>query len=73
LGAVAELSTSPAPIHSITPPPQTKPNLQYTDNWDGSEYKGSPFNILTLLAFLFLAVPVAGLLFAKLTYGTLWG
>lgn len=45
----------------------------YTDNWDGSEYKGSPFNILTLLALLFVATPVAGLAFAKLTYGTLWG
>lgn len=45
----------------------------YTDNWDGSEYKGSSFNILTLLAALFFLVPVAGLVFAFLTYGELWG
>ncbi|KAI8475538.1 MAG: hypothetical protein J3K34DRAFT_404497 [Monoraphidium minutum] len=45
----------------------------YTDNWDGSEYKGSGFNILSLLAVLFVLTPVAGLAFAKLTYGTLWG
>lgn len=45
----------------------------YTDNWDGSEYKGSPFNILSLLAFLFVATPIAGLVFAYFTYGELWG
>jgi hypothetical protein len=27
----------------------------------------------TLLAALFVLTPVAGLVFAKLTYGTLWG
>lgn len=43
------------------------------DNWDGSEYKGSPFNILTLLGALFVLVPVAGLVVAYFTYGTLWG
>lgn len=45
----------------------------YTDNWDGSEYKGSPFNMLSLLAVLFVATPVAGLVFAYFTYGDLWG
>lgn len=45
----------------------------YTDNWDGSEYKGSPFNMLSLLAVLFVATPVAGLAFAYFTYGDLWG
>ncbi|GIL73741.1 hypothetical protein Vretimale_5380 [Volvox reticuliferus] len=45
----------------------------YTDNWDGSEYKGSPFNILTLVGALFILTPVAGLVFAYYTYGTLWG
>lgn len=45
----------------------------YTDNWAGSEYRGSPFNILTLLAALFFLVPIAGLAFAYFTYGDLWG
>lgn len=43
------------------------------DNWDGSEYKGSSFNILTLLGLLFVLVPVAGLAFAYQSYGVLWG
>jgi hypothetical protein len=42
-------------------------------NWDGSEYKGSSFNILTLLGLLFVLVPVAGLAFAYQSYGVLWG
>jgi hypothetical protein len=45
----------------------------YTDNWDGDQYKGSGFNILTLLAALFVLVPVGGLAFAYASYGTLWG
>ncbi|KAK9805148.1 hypothetical protein WJX72_001994 [[Myrmecia] bisecta] len=45
----------------------------YTDAWDGDKYKGSRFNILTLLALLFVLTPVAGLAFAYFTYGTLWG
>ncbi|KAG2444523.1 hypothetical protein HXX76_001270 [Chlamydomonas incerta] len=45
----------------------------YTDNWDGSEYKGSPFNILTLVGALFILTPVLGLWFAYATYGELWG
>ena len=45
----------------------------YTDNWDGSEYKGSGFNILTLLIALSVLVPAAGLAFAYWSYGTLWG
>ncbi|EFJ46909.1 hypothetical protein VOLCADRAFT_118018 [Volvox carteri f. nagariensis] len=45
----------------------------YTDNWDGSEYKGSPFNILTLVGALFILTPVAGLVFAFYSYGILWG
>jgi hypothetical protein len=44
-----------------------------SDAWEGSEYKGSPFNILTLLAALFLLVPIAGLAFAYQSYGVLWG
>ncbi|GLC34983.1 hypothetical protein PLESTB_001185500 [Pleodorina starrii] len=45
----------------------------YTDNWDGSEYKGSPYNILSLVGALFILTPVAGLVFAYYTYGILWG
>eukprot|EP00884_Botryococcus_braunii_P020014 jgi/Botrbrau1/6697/Bobra.0202s0034.1 len=45
----------------------------YTDNWEGSEYKGSSINILTVLIALFILVPVAGLAFAFATFGTLWG
>ncbi|KAG7672238.1 hypothetical protein NADE_000087 [Nannochloris sp. 'desiccata'] len=45
----------------------------YTDNWDGDVYKGSPVNILTILAAVSILVPVAGLVFAYQTYGVLWG
>ncbi|WIA39531.1 hypothetical protein OEZ86_005621 [Tetradesmus obliquus] len=45
----------------------------YTDNWDGSEYKGSKFNILTVLALLSILTPVLGLVFAYTTFGVLWG
>ena len=45
----------------------------YTDNWDGSEYKGSGFNILTLLALLAVLAPILGLFFAYQSYGELWG
>lgn len=45
----------------------------YTDNWDGSEYKGSPFNILTVIVVVSVLVPAAGLIFAFNTYGVLWG
>lgn len=36
----------------------------YTDNWDGDKYKGSPLNILTVLAAISVLVPVLGLIFA---------
>eukprot|EP00793_Prasinoderma_coloniale_P003341 PRCOL_00005976-RA len=45
----------------------------YTDNWDGSEYKGSKWNFATLLGVLFIATPLAGLAFAYFSYGVLWG
>jgi hypothetical protein len=38
--------------------------LLAADNWDGDVYKGTPFNILNLLIFLFVAVPLFGLIFA---------
>jgi hypothetical protein len=44
-----------------------------SDAWEGSEYRGSRWNILTLLAALFVLVPVLGLAFAYQTYGVLWG
>lgn len=45
----------------------------YTDNWDGSEYKGSNVNILTIILAVSVAVPALGLVFAYATFGTLWG
>lgn len=44
-----------------------------SDAWEGSEYKGGRWNILTFLAALFVLVPVLGLAFAYQTYGVLWG
>eukprot|EP00891_Asterochloris_glomerata_P002084 jgi/Astpho2/2084/Aster-00571 len=45
----------------------------YTDAWAGDKWKGSKFNILSLVVILFLLTPVAGLVFAYVTYGSLWG
>lgn len=45
----------------------------YTDNWAGSEYRGSGLNVLTVLLVVSVAVPALGLLFAFKTYGVLWG
>ena len=45
----------------------------YTDKWDGAEYKGSPVNILTVILAISVLVPLAGIIFATQTYGTLWG
>jgi hypothetical protein len=45
----------------------------YTDNWDGDVYKGSSFNILTVLIGIAVGVPVAGLIFAYTSYGVYWG
>lgn len=44
----------------------------YSANWQGDVYVGSRWNMLTLLMGLTFFVPVAGLLFAFLSYGTLW-
>ncbi|GAB5353787.1 hypothetical protein AAMO2058_000063900 [Amorphochlora amoebiformis] len=45
----------------------------YTDAWDGDRYKGSSFNILTVLVLVSVAAPVTGVVFALATYGKLWG
>jgi hypothetical protein len=45
----------------------------YTANWDGSEYKGSKFNILTVIALVSVLTPLLGLVFAYTTFGVLWG
>lgn len=45
----------------------------YTDNWDGDVYKGGKVNILSVLIAVSILAPLAGLLFALQTYGTLWG
>lgn len=44
----------------------------YTKNWQGDVYVGSNWNILTVLLALGFATPLLGLLFAFLSYGTLW-
>jgi hypothetical protein len=44
----------------------------YSANWQGDVYTGSNWNILSFLMALVILVPVAGLLFAWLSYGTLW-
>jgi hypothetical protein len=45
----------------------------YTANWDGAEYKGSKFNILTVIALVSVLTPLLGLVFAYTTFGVLWG
>lgn len=45
----------------------------YTDNWDGDVYKGSKFNVLTVILLASVLAPLAGLIFAYQTYGVLWG
>ncbi len=45
----------------------------YTDNWDGSEYKGSSFNVLTVLAVVSVLTPLLGLAFAYWSFGVYWG
>eukprot|EP00878_Enallax_costatus_P000596 GHUV01000696.1.p1 GENE.GHUV01000696.1~~GHUV01000696.1.p1 ORF type:complete len:145 (+),score=27.10 GHUV01000696.1:449-883(+) len=44
----------------------------YNSNWQGDVYVGSNWNMLTLITGLMFFVPVLGLLFAYLSYGTLW-
>jgi hypothetical protein len=44
----------------------------YSANWEGDVYVGSRWNILTVLMGLTFLVPVFGLAFAFLSYGTLW-
>jgi len=45
----------------------------YSENWDGSEYKGDSRNILTFVGALFILTPLGLLVFAYTSYGTLWG
>lgn len=45
----------------------------YTDNWDGDKYKGGAVNILSVIVVVSVLTPLAGLAFAYLTYGRLWG
>ena len=40
---------------------------------DGSVYKGSKFNVLTVIALASILTPLAGLIFAWWSYGVLWG
>lgn len=43
-----------------------------TSNWDGDHYLGGRWNALSIGYLIFLLTPLAGLVFAYLTYGTLW-
>ena len=45
----------------------------YTDNWGGDKWKGSKVNVLSIILAVSILVPLGGLLFAYLTFGTLWG
>lgn len=49
-----------------------RPDL-YTDKWDGSEYKGSAFNVLNIILVVSVLVPLLGIGFALWSYGTVWG
>lgn len=40
---------------------------------DGDQYKGSGFNVLTVVGVVSVLTPLAGLIFAYFTYGVLWG
>lgn len=44
----------------------------YSDCWQGDVYVGSNNNIMTWLLIAAFATPMLGLLFAWLSYGTLW-
>lgn len=44
----------------------------YSSQWQGDVYVGSNWNIMTYLAIVAFLVPLLGLLFAWLSYGTLW-
>jgi hypothetical protein len=45
----------------------------YTDNWEGSEFKGSSFNVLTVILIVSVLTPLFGIIFAYFSYGKLWG
>ena len=45
----------------------------FTDNWGGDVWKGSKVNVLSIILAVSVLVPLGGLLFAYLTFGTLWG
>lgn len=45
----------------------------YTDNWGGDKWKGGKVNVLSIILAVSILVPLGGLLFAYLTFGTLWG
>jgi len=45
----------------------------YTDAWDGSEWKGSQFNVLNVILVVSVLVPLLGLAFAYWSFGKLWG
>jgi hypothetical protein len=63
LAAEAKASQAEAHLHSAAK----------GGNWDGDVYVGSAWNEATVLGLIAAAVPLAGLVFAVATKGTLWG
>lgn len=45
----------------------------HSSNWDGDVYIGGRWNTLSVLYLIFLLTPLAGLVFAWASYGSLWG
>eukprot|EP01025_Chloroclados_australasicus_P069820 TRINITY_DN990_c0_g3_i1.p2 TRINITY_DN990_c0_g3~~TRINITY_DN990_c0_g3_i1.p2 ORF type:complete len:150 (+),score=9.36 TRINITY_DN990_c0_g3_i1:81-530(+) len=45
----------------------------YSANWEGGEYVGKKWNIMTFILSLSFLIPILGLVFAYFTYGKLWG
>lgn len=44
----------------------------FSSNWAGDVYIGGRWNTLSVLYLVFMMTPLAGLVFAYVTYGTLW-
>ena len=64
------------PESSRPPPDQKRRDREsslYSDSWAGDAWRGSKFNILTIIVIVSLLAPVLGLIFAWQTYGVYWG
>jgi hypothetical protein len=59
-------------LAALTVPPCFPAPLHCCHHREGDVYVGSRWNMLTLLLGLTFLVPVFGLVFAFMSYGTLW-